>query len=105
MFDELHIEPQEFVRMGDKILVAFRATGRGGESGIPVDVRLANVFTMKDGLVLEWHSYTSKAQALEALGVADEEVRRRPSGDVRKTRSQTGDVTPKPRSDCWKWWR
>jgi molybdenum cofactor guanylyltransferase len=68
MFDELCVEPQEFMRVGDRILVVFRATGRGGESGIPVDVELANVFTMKDGLVLEWHSFTSRGQALEALG-------------------------------------
>ena len=67
MFDELHVEPMEFRRFRDRILVVFRATGRGGESGIPVDVELANVFTMKDGKVVEWHSYTSRAQALEAL--------------------------------------
>jgi molybdenum cofactor guanylyltransferase len=69
MFDELHVEPLEFRRFGDKILVVFRATGRGGESGIRVDVELANVFTMRDGLVVEWHSYTSKEQALEAFGL------------------------------------
>jgi molybdenum cofactor guanylyltransferase len=69
MFDDLRVEPQEFVRVGERILVAFRATGRGGESGIPVDVQLANIFTMRGGMVLEWHSYTSKAQAREALGL------------------------------------
>jgi molybdopterin-guanine dinucleotide biosynthesis protein A len=69
MFDELRVEPHEFRRAGNRILVAFRATGRGAESGIPVDVQLANVFTMKDGVVLEWHSYTSREQALEALGL------------------------------------
>jgi molybdopterin-guanine dinucleotide biosynthesis protein A len=66
-FDELHVEPEEFIPVDDRILVVFRAIGRGSESGIPLDVQLANVFTMKDGVVLEWRSYTSRAHALEAL--------------------------------------
>jgi molybdenum cofactor guanylyltransferase len=69
MFDDLRVEPKEFVRLGDKILVAFRATGRGAESGIPVDIELANVFTMRGGIVHEWRSYISSAQAREALGL------------------------------------
>jgi molybdopterin-guanine dinucleotide biosynthesis protein A/ketosteroid isomerase-like protein len=71
-FDDLEVEPEEFMRVDDRILVVFRAVGRGGESGIPLDIQLANVFTMKDGVVVEWHSYTSRAQAMEALGLEDE---------------------------------
>jgi ketosteroid isomerase-like protein len=68
-FDDLRVEPESFTRVGDRILVVFHATGRGHESGIPFDIQLANVFTMKDGLLLEWHSYTSEALAREALGL------------------------------------
>jgi molybdopterin-guanine dinucleotide biosynthesis protein A/ketosteroid isomerase-like protein len=70
-FDDLHVEPEEFRRVDERILVVFRAVGRGHESGIPLDVQLANVFTMKNGLAVEWHSYASKAHALEALGLED----------------------------------
>jgi molybdenum cofactor guanylyltransferase len=71
-FDDLRVEPEEFRRVHNRILVVFRAVGRGHESGIPLDVQLANVFTIKDGVAVEWHSYASKAQALEALGLEDE---------------------------------
>ena len=73
-FDDLQVEPEEFIRAGDRILVVFRAVGRGSESGFPLDVQLANVFTMKDGVAVEWRSYTSKALALQALGLEDEET-------------------------------
>jgi molybdopterin-guanine dinucleotide biosynthesis protein A len=72
MFDDLTVEPKEIARHGDRILVVFRAIGRGAESGIPVDVELGNVFTMKDGIVQEWRSYIGAAQAREALGLDPE---------------------------------
>jgi ketosteroid isomerase-like protein len=53
----------------ERILVVFRAKGHGRGSGIPLDVQLANVFTMKDGLVVEWHAYASEELAREALGL------------------------------------
>jgi ketosteroid isomerase-like protein len=66
-FKDLEVQPETFTRVGDRILVVFRATGRGAASGIPIDLQLANILTMRDGLLTEWHSYTSEAQAREAL--------------------------------------
>jgi hypothetical protein len=67
MFDRLRVEPERFVDVGNRVVVVFRATGRGRESGIPIDVLLANVFTMRDGRIVEWRSYTSPEQALESV--------------------------------------
>jgi ketosteroid isomerase-like protein len=69
MFDRLRVEPQRFVEVGDRVIVVFRATGRGRESGIPIDVTLANVFTMRGGRIVEWRSYTGPEQALESVGL------------------------------------
>jgi molybdopterin-guanine dinucleotide biosynthesis protein A len=68
-FDDLQVEPESFTRVSDKILVVFRATGRGHGSSVPLDIQLANVFTMRDGFLVEWFSYTSEDQAREALGL------------------------------------
>jgi molybdopterin-guanine dinucleotide biosynthesis protein A len=68
-FDDLEMATESFTRVDNRILVVFRARGHGRGSGIPLDVRLANVFTMKNGIVLEWHAYTSEALAREALGL------------------------------------
>jgi uncharacterized protein len=69
MFTDLEVVPEAFERFGARILVVFRARGYGKESGIPVDVQLANVYTIEDGLVTEWRSYTSEALARESLGL------------------------------------
>lgn len=68
-FDDLEIVPETFTRVDERILVVFRAKGHGRGSGIPLDVQLANVFTMKDGFVVEWHAYASEELAREALGL------------------------------------
>jgi ketosteroid isomerase-like protein len=68
-FDDLQVEPESFTRVSDRILVVFRATGRGHGSSVPLDIQLANVFTMRDGFLVEWFSYTSEDQAREALGL------------------------------------
>jgi ketosteroid isomerase-like protein len=67
---DLQVEPREFIEAGDEIIVIFHARGRGKSSGIPLDVELAHVFTMQDGHLQVMRAYTSKASALEAVGLS-----------------------------------
>jgi ketosteroid isomerase-like protein len=69
-FDDLRVEPREFIEAGDEIVVIFRARGRGKGSGIPLDVELAHVFTFREGNVQVMRAHTSKASALEAVGLS-----------------------------------
>jgi uncharacterized protein len=73
-FDDLQVEPREFIEAGDEIVVIFHARGRGKGSGIPLDVELAHVFTMQDGHMQVMRAYTSKASALEALGLSEHDA-------------------------------
>ena len=69
--DDPRIEAQEFIDAGDQTVVAVRMSGRGKASGVEVDGRLFHVVTeVHDKLVrVEW--YTSRAEALKAVGLAE----------------------------------
>ena len=49
--------------------VRFRARGRG--SGIEVDGRLYDVFTLRDGKIVRMDQFTEQSEALEAVGLRE----------------------------------
>ena len=69
--DDPRIEAEEFIDAGDQTVVAVRVSGRGKASGVEVDGRLFHVVTeVHDKLVrVEW--YTSRAEALKAVGLEE----------------------------------
>lgn len=69
-FDDYSLEPEEFIDAGDKVLAPVHQTGRGKDSGIPVDVRYILVFTLRAGKGIRVDSYYDRRRALEAAGVA-----------------------------------
>jgi ketosteroid isomerase-like protein len=48
-----------------------RVAGRGRESGVSVDQRFAQVWTLQDGAVTRIESYLNPAEALEAAGLSE----------------------------------
>jgi ketosteroid isomerase-like protein len=67
--DEVRLEPEEFIEVGDQIVVPLKIIVRGHDSGIEVSQRLTWVVTLKDGLVLRMDPYADKDIALQAAGV------------------------------------
>lgn len=66
-FDALRLEPEEFIDAGDKIVVSLRQQVRGKGSGAVVVGRIAHVWTISDGEVLQLRIFGDKETALEAL--------------------------------------
>jgi ketosteroid isomerase-like protein len=62
---------EEIVDRGDRVIVVVSISGRGGESGVPVAQELAIVWTFEAGRAVEARSFTSRAEAFEALGEAE----------------------------------
>jgi ketosteroid isomerase-like protein len=67
-FAGLDLVPEEFIAAGDRVVVVIRFRGTGRESGIPVDERLAHLWTIRDGKAARMSVHSSREDALAAAG-------------------------------------
>jgi ketosteroid isomerase-like protein len=56
---------------GDDILLFIRVRGQGSHTAIPLDVRIAQLVTVRDGKVARVKVYPDRREALDAVGLAD----------------------------------
>jgi ketosteroid isomerase-like protein len=70
-FDQIRIEPLEFVDLGNQIVVVVSMAGRGRGSGAPVEMTFAQLWTVRDGKAVSLHDYETKDEALEAAGLSE----------------------------------
>jgi ketosteroid isomerase-like protein len=72
MWDDFEFHPEEFIDAGDHVVVAVRISGKGRESGVQTEMRLFNVWTLRDGKVIRLTGgYRDRAEALEAAGLQE----------------------------------
>lgn len=72
-FDELRLDPQEFVDAGEHVAVRLRFFGRGKGSGAELDTEMYHqVTTFRDAMMVRIEYVTSWEEALEAAGVHGE---------------------------------
>ena len=68
--DDFRLEVEETIDAGDgRVLLVTRATGRGKDSGVPVEGRLAQLWELRDGRSVRAEMYPSREAALEAEGI------------------------------------
>lgn len=70
-FDDWRIEPEEFVDAGDQVLAVVRDGGRLKDTADEVFNRFTHVWTLRSGKVVRWKTFTEKAEALAAAGLAE----------------------------------
>jgi hypothetical protein len=70
-FVDYSVEPENFIDAGDAVVVPVRISGRGRVSEAPMEVRLAHLWVLRDGMVLRGGVYRSAEEALEAAGRPD----------------------------------
>jgi len=71
-FEELTLEPQEFVDAGDHVATKLRYYGRGKESGIEIEGDLYHqVATFRAGRMVRIEYFGEWSEALEAAGMRD----------------------------------
>jgi ketosteroid isomerase-like protein len=66
-WDEYEVEAAEYIDAGDRVLVEHIQRARGKGSGAYGEFRHWSVFTFSGGKVVTWHSYRTRAEALEAV--------------------------------------
>lgn len=74
--DDYRMAPERFIDVGiDRVLVFSREGGRGKGSGAEVQTHLtAHLWTLKDGRAVRMQSYWERADALEAVGLTEQEA-------------------------------
>jgi len=72
IWDAFRLELSELHEADDsRTVTVYRTTGRAKASGVPLDARVALVWTWRRGKVSGIVSYTNRAEALEAVGLRE----------------------------------
>jgi ketosteroid isomerase-like protein len=66
-FDELRLEPEEFIDAGDQTVVVLNQHVRGRRSRLELLGRVAHVWTMREGRAIDLRIYRDREQALKAI--------------------------------------
>jgi uncharacterized protein len=70
-YPDLRVEPLEVKDGRDEVFLWVRFTGHGALSGLPIEMELAHVCTVRDGKTVRIVEYNDRAQALRAAGLAE----------------------------------
>jgi ketosteroid isomerase-like protein len=76
-WEDYELIPEEFVDMGDRVVVTVCLRGRGRASGVEIDARFYDVYTLREGKIVRMDQFTERSEALEA-GRAETRKDRRP---------------------------
>ena len=70
-FEDWSIDIEEAFDAGDLIVTIARQRGKAKHGGPPVEMRLAQVWKFRDGLIARMNAYADREQALEAAGLSE----------------------------------
>jgi uncharacterized protein len=71
IIEDLRSDPEEFIDAGDCVVVPFRFSGRARNTGIPLEYHYVHLWTLRGGKAVHLRLFTSKAKALEAVGLGE----------------------------------
>jgi uncharacterized protein len=70
-WDDWELEVEDYIDAGERVVVIINQRGRSKATGIPVDMRFAQVWTLRDGQAIRMQMYASPEEALEAVGLSE----------------------------------
>ena len=68
---EFRVEADETIDVDERRVVVGRVCGEGRTSGLPVEVHLTTVYTLRNGRIVRSQAYDTKAEALAAVGLQE----------------------------------
>jgi uncharacterized protein len=72
VWDDFRFEIQELIDAGDSVVAGVTVSGKGSGSGVPTEMQVFNVWTLRDGKVVRLAGgYRNRADALEAAGLSE----------------------------------
>jgi ketosteroid isomerase-like protein len=73
-WEDYTVEAERFVDAGEWVVVDATEVGIAEQSGVRVEENFAHAFKLKDGKVVEWRMFRHVREALEALGVEEDQA-------------------------------
>src|SRR5919109_4138207 len=70
-WERIELIPEEYIDAGEQVVAVVRYSGRGRGSGIELEDRLFEVYTLRDGKVARKRDFKTRAEALEAAGLRE----------------------------------
>ena len=71
-WEEMRVEPHEFIDAGERVVVIGMLVGKGKGSGVEVERFNGQVWTVRDGLVVRLEvGFSDRAAVLEAAGLSE----------------------------------
>jgi ketosteroid isomerase-like protein len=66
-FDSVRIELEDPTEVADRVVAPVHARGRGRASGLELDTRFCQLWTVRDGTAVAMHEYATREEAIAAL--------------------------------------
>jgi ketosteroid isomerase-like protein len=70
-WDDWEVEIEAVHDLGDKVLAIVKQRGRSKLSGIPAEMRMAMLWTLRDGKYTRMEMYPDPDEALKAVGLKE----------------------------------
>jgi ketosteroid isomerase-like protein len=68
---EIEVRPQEFIDLGDRVVVLGHGHYRGGGSDVPLTAEFASVDDLRDGKIVRAEWLQTRAEAFRAVGLSE----------------------------------
>ena len=70
-FEDLALYPVDLLDAGDAVVAVTRLVGRGKASGVEVERLFFSVYEFREGKVVRYRQFDTRAEALEAAGLSE----------------------------------
>ena len=70
--EDIRFEPERFIDVGEDVVTVVRLTARGRHTAIPVEQRIAQVWSMSEGKAVQVRTFATLKRALAAAGLPEE---------------------------------
>jgi ketosteroid isomerase-like protein len=70
-FEDFRVDVERLIDAGDTVISYVRQQARGKQSGLPVEVHVANAFTFGNGRLVRWQMFATLDEALDAVGLSE----------------------------------
>jgi ketosteroid isomerase-like protein len=70
-WDDWALEVEEYIDAGVYVVVILNQRGFAKATGVPVNMRFAQVWTMRDGQTIRMQMYANLDEAFEAVGLSE----------------------------------